>query len=839
MADNVDYNALKHLIKERTTNIQTNPVTIPGQGLSSDPWTQLETELFPILWQQHECVSLFTKSKYGEINRRLDELEKRLKRLTQRPPAEAQNSPPIQHTRRYARLVQDTDSVSEDIQSLSQFANTQRLAFKKILKKYRKWTGSPNLQLRVNNEIMNQPISFLRPDFSPFLERLSRVTLALSWMIVPMNPDQAENDIAKDGTLTISQQSSIAQLHEAAVGKSALKFDAAFSSVPLGHNAGRAAYWIHPDNIFEVEVLLLRHMKNKDSKEEMGSGFSRRIHSAIFDNLQRYVQEQGATTVAQIEDMEGSVASKIALNILWAEEEDAVMIASDLSPIKTNANIHHRLNFVRRIDLSSCLAKYPSSNGKFHGDSDPQRGQNSSKELRDFIAQHRDVKPLTEIHSTRERFAGINNSKDVGVWALLEQDITMSPLDLMRVGARLKSSTERNYTIESAEGRAFPYAVLQIRWEFSRIPEIVRTLDNSHLAERVRGFTLEAEAIYTICSPEGMAKPLWQSLLGRDIRKVPPLKSRRSTRRSNEGSSSPEEPFPPTSATSSTGGPSDSVFSNIQGYSSATSVMDPGPNITGLDASDLARFAFDPQKVPKQKKTVRLNVPSEPEMATRYWNEFDDGSEPGEDSSYAIYVNPDESLDFPGTEAISKAFSVLYGGLTNGKRHILSWLSSPSSSSKARERESLLAGPRVAQYLEDSSDTESNAKVTQNSPRRRSGNRAGSRAASGSRVRQSKVQKSRETLIFRTYLAAFLLSYVMLIMSAVLQSTGRHRAKFEVDTGVVIGVVIALFCGIGGVCLMVSRRDPLTMLHRVAVTLAFCIVCAGSGYLLALVATAE
>ena len=298
MADNVDYNGLKHLIKERTSNIRTNPVAIPGQGPSSDPWQQLERELFPILYQQHERVSLFFKSKYGEIKRRLDQGERQLKSVIQELPVNAQNSLPVNHTRKYARLVQDTESIGEDIQSLSQFANTQRLAFKKILKKYRRWTGSANLQLRVNNEILNRPTSFLRPDLNPFLQRLSKITLALSSMPVPKGRDQAENNDAKDESSTIPQQSTVEHLQEAATQKSSLKFDAALLSVPLGDVGGRATYWVHPDNISEAEVLLLRHMKYCKVKQQERPNFQRRTHLAMLDNIQRYVQEQGAITVA-------------------------------------------------------------------------------------------------------------------------------------------------------------------------------------------------------------------------------------------------------------------------------------------------------------------------------------------------------------------------------------------------------------------------------------------------------------------------------------------------------------------------------------------------------------
>ena len=833
MADNVDYNGLKHLIKERTSNIRTDPVTIPGQGPSSDPWQELETELLPILRQQHERVNLFSKSKCGEIKRRLDQVERQLKGLTKGLPFNAQNGLPVHHTKKYARLVQDTESISDDIQSLSQFANTQRLAFKKILKKYRRWTGSANLQLRVNNEILNQPTSFLRPDLNPFLQRLSKITLALSSMPVPKRRVQAENNDVKDESSTIPQQPIIAQLHEAATQKSSLKFDAALLSVPLGDAGGRATYWIHPDNISEAEVLLLRHMKYRTVKQQETLNFQRRTHSAMFDNLQRYVQEQGAITVAQLEDMEGSFASTVALNIFWAEEADAVVIASDLSPVKTKTILRRQTSLVRRNELPSCLGQDTLKSGNHHHESEEHTSQKGSAELREFMAQHRDVKPLAEVHSRRDRFVGLNNSRDVGTWAVLEQDITMSPPDMATIGAGVKPFNDNNDSIGSPGERAFPYAVLQLRWEFSRVPEIVRALDNSHLTERVRGFTLETEAIYSICSPEGMPKPLWQPLLGRDIRKMPPVKPKR--RRIKDGSNSPEESVPPTSVTSSSGGPYDSIFSSTAGPSSATSVMDSAPNTTGPNSPDSTRLAFHEQKPPKPKKLVRLPPPAQPETTTRYWNEFDDGSEFGDDTPYAIYVNPEEPSNFPGTEIISHAFLATCEALNTVKRHIVSWFPSSSHGSREREREPLLASQMAARDLEDSSDSNREVRANSKTLRRNGDLRAGSSQRSGSTLRQRKVRDSRETLIFRTYITAFLFSYIMLIGSAFLKGIGRHKAKFEVDIGVVIGVTIALFCGFGGVGLMASRRDPLPLLHRVAVVLALCIVCAGSGYLLALV----
>ena len=188
---------------------------------------------------------------------------------------------------------------------------------------------------------------------------------------------------------------------------------------------------------------------------------------------------------------------------------------------------------------------------------------------------------------------------------------------------------------------------------------------------------------------------------------------------------------------------------------------------------------------------------------------------------------------------ISKAFSVLCERANNSKRYVLSWLPSPSHRSKEREREPLLANQRAVRDLEDSSDPEVDTTATGKRLHRSGAITAGSSFSSGNMLRQRKARDSKEKFIFRTYLAAFVLSYIMLVLSAILKGTGRHKARIEVDAGVIIGVVIALICGIGGVGLMISRKDPLSLPHRVAVILAFCIVCAGGGYLLALVGGME
>ena len=69
--DNVDYDALKHLIKANTSRDAGQAVAIPGQPDTA--LQRFEEQFFNELSNQHDRVDLFVKSKADEIHRRLRE----------------------------------------------------------------------------------------------------------------------------------------------------------------------------------------------------------------------------------------------------------------------------------------------------------------------------------------------------------------------------------------------------------------------------------------------------------------------------------------------------------------------------------------------------------------------------------------------------------------------------------------------------------------------------------------------------------------------------------------------------------------------------------------------
>jgi SPX domain protein involved in polyphosphate accumulation len=69
LADNIDYNELKTLIKLHTSKDQAQAIAIPGQVDTA--LAKFEQAFFTELSDQHDRVDLFVNSKADEISRRL------------------------------------------------------------------------------------------------------------------------------------------------------------------------------------------------------------------------------------------------------------------------------------------------------------------------------------------------------------------------------------------------------------------------------------------------------------------------------------------------------------------------------------------------------------------------------------------------------------------------------------------------------------------------------------------------------------------------------------------------------------------------------------------------
>ncbi|KAL2162417.1 hypothetical protein VTH06DRAFT_7330 [Thermothelomyces fergusii] len=166
---NIDYNSLKQHIKAHTSRDQATAIAIPGRPNTA--LAQFEDDFYAELCRQHDRVDLFVSTKADEISRRLQHLSTQIHRLILRCATSGRGRMPLKRRRRFARYEQDVVQCGDDIGALQRFVSAQVVAFRKIIKKYRKWTGSVTLGARFRDNVLSHRKSFTRRDFTQLQAR--------------------------------------------------------------------------------------------------------------------------------------------------------------------------------------------------------------------------------------------------------------------------------------------------------------------------------------------------------------------------------------------------------------------------------------------------------------------------------------------------------------------------------------------------------------------------------------------------------------------------------------------------------------------------------------------
>ncbi|KAM0254949.1 hypothetical protein ACHAQJ_006257 [Trichoderma viride] len=206
---NLDYNSLKHEIKVHTTRDQATALAIPGH--QDTALQRFEEALYNELCNQHDRLDLFVVSKADEVSRRLDHIAASIKRFVAKNSHHSDSpSASLRNQRKFIKYERELLRCREDTQALSRFANAQIIAFRKILKKYRKWTGSSSLSSRFNEEVLSNPKSFTRRSFTDLQERhdeiedkLRHATPAFS---EPSSPSSVDTPMAPSNHPSSSQR---------------------------------------------------------------------------------------------------------------------------------------------------------------------------------------------------------------------------------------------------------------------------------------------------------------------------------------------------------------------------------------------------------------------------------------------------------------------------------------------------------------------------------------------------------------------------------------------------------------------------------------------------------
>jgi hypothetical protein len=377
-------------------------------------------------------------------------------------------------------------------------------------------------------------------------------------------------------------------------------------------------------------------------------------------------------------------------------------------------------------------------------------------DVRDVLISEEDVRLLYSTQSTRSRFVGLSNSASSNMLASLDTNIRFAA-----------ANADENRT-------SFPFAVLQVRQEGLADQSLLNTLNNSHLVERVRGFSMEYHAIWHLYKPSTVAAPFWITMLTRDIRKLPPATPRRSASGNATGAGSPATAITTASNGSSVMGTTDGTTTAV-GTSRNPSM---GYGDSEVTAPPLRSF---------RKKRRRDYPEAGPQPQGKYWSEYDhpeDGSDAGD--GYYLYIDPNERSSF---ELFFDKLARLFSRKPKSEDDILP----PSPSIGADEDE-------------ESSSDEGARLLSRNGPKTYGAMPAF--PAHPQRVYDQTYSQSVEPSPLLPQFAALSLaaSLVILVVAYLLAATGRHKLATEVDAGVVFAIASSLVFAIVGIAAL--WREP-------------------------------
>ncbi|PGH12546.1 hypothetical protein AJ80_06707 [Polytolypa hystricis UAMH7299] len=469
------------------------------------PWTEDDERHFVALLESElDKVYTFQKLKSEEIVRRIKASEKevhevvsRLHLVQQQPidPASRRASLVLQHQQEatdgdFLLLEEDLSDIIADVHDLAQYTRLNYTGFQKIIKKHDKrtqWYLKPVFATRLKAK------PFFKDNYDAFIVKLSKL-----YDLVRNKGSPVEGDSAAGG----SQQNFIRETTK---------------------------YWVHPDNITELKLIILKHLPvlvfnpRKEFDENDAA-----ISSIYYDNPDTWELYLG-----RLKKTEGAEA--IRLRWYGGMENDQIFVER-----KT-----HREDWTGE---KSVKARFPIKekyvnaymNGEMTVESIFEKarkdGRKSEKQLADWEQLAREVQyrvitrklvPVTRsfYHRTAFQLPG-----DARVRISLDTELTMIREDNLEGRNRAGENWRRMdigidfpfQQLPPEDVDRFPYAVLEVKLQTQagqEPPKWIQELISSHLVEAVPKFSKFINGTANLFPDHINLLPFWMPQMDVDIRK--------------------------------------------------------------------------------------------------------------------------------------------------------------------------------------------------------------------------------------------------------------------------------------------------------------------------------
>jgi len=364
---------------------------------------------------------------------------------------------------------------------LSRFITSNRLAIRKLLKKYKKWTGLTTLTPTVEYKILSQSGSFTKVQLDYALDLYTAYLEAVRSPFKKTVPRQlSATDLAQ--RRSIAARDGRVSNNDLFDG-SDLEFDLALATQVQGTKSERATFWVHKDNAVELRILLLQYMRgfrhrtdSAGSKSAMRRGSSDETPSTVgtlvLDNAARVAASGKAYDTPTY--VEGSHAAATAR---WNAEGQAVFSITNASEESNTLPKHPAAVQLPRQKLAAFLNVDGKSITTDTGDENlSSNGTETLKTeaARSWLRQHPEIGPLVYTRFHRSRFVGLENQPEQAAWAAFDEDVDFSEVNLRNL------REPSFFTRAPGQGGRFPHAILTVRTE-GDCSNLFNALNGSHL----------------------------------------------------------------------------------------------------------------------------------------------------------------------------------------------------------------------------------------------------------------------------------------------------------------------------------------------------------------------
>lgn len=454
---------------------------------SGGQWSQeMETSFLESLEVELDKVYTFSKVKHGEVIRRVKDAQKQVQHTVRMLNS---NTPPTESD--FDNIEEILSDIIADVHDLAKFCRLNYTGFQKIIKKHDKKTGyilKPVFQVRLDSK------PFFKENYDDLVQKLSQL-----YDITRTRGNPVRGDASAGG----GQQNFVRQTTK---------------------------YWVHPDNITELKLIILKHLPvlvfntNKEFEKEDSA-----ITSIYFDNANldlyygRLRKDEGAEA-HRLRWYGGMASDTIFLERKTHREdwtgEKSVKARFALKERHVNDFLHGKYT------VEQAFAKMY------------KEGKKSVKEIQNLEALATEIqytmlkKKLRPVVRTFYNRTAFQLPGDARVRISLDTELTMIREDNFDGVDRTHGNWRRTdigvdwpfKQVADKDICRFPYAVLEVKLQTQlgqEPPEWIRELVGSHLVESVPKFSKFLHGVSTLLYDKVDSIPFWLPQMNIDIKSPP------------------------------------------------------------------------------------------------------------------------------------------------------------------------------------------------------------------------------------------------------------------------------------------------------------------------------